>query len=56
MIGERPKFLDSPFFYADIDGWKLKPGAPKNVQDEYDQYMRDSATMEEAPTAKNNAK
>ena len=39
MSGERPKFFVSEFFYIDDDGWHLKEGAPKEVQDEFDRYM-----------------
>lgn len=39
MIGEKPGFIDSPYFYADLEGWHLKPGAPKEVKDEFDEYM-----------------
>ena len=31
MCGERPDFLDSPFFYVDDNGWHLKEGAPKET-------------------------
>ena len=48
MIGERPDFLDSSYFYADIDGWKLKPGAPKEVQEEFDAYMESQRQAEKA--------
>lgn len=40
MIGERPKFFDSEFFYIDDNGWHLKKGAPKEVQDEFDRFMK----------------
>ena len=49
MIGSRPKFLDSPYFYADVKGWHLRPGAPKEVQTEYDEYMEAQAEAEDAP-------
>jgi hypothetical protein len=31
--------MDSPFFYTDIDGWHLKPEAPKEVQEAFYEYM-----------------
>ena len=45
MIGEPPKFLDSPYFYSDEDGWHLRSGAPKEVQDEYDEYMKETMIL-----------
>lgn len=48
MIGEKPGFIDSPFFYADIDGWHLKPGAPKEVQEEFDAYMEHTREVDKA--------
>ena len=42
MIGERPKFFDSPYFVGELGNWHLKPGAPKEVVDEFNAFMRDS--------------
>ncbi len=39
MCGERPDFLDSPFFYIDDEGWHLKEGAPKETIEEFEKYM-----------------
>jgi len=39
MSTARPKFIDSPYFYVDDDGWHLQEGAPKEVQEEFDAYM-----------------
>ena len=42
MIGNRPKFMDSPFFYNEKGLWKLRPGALEEVQDEVDEYMKET--------------
>ena len=31
MIGEMPKFMDSPYFVDEPGNWHLKPGAPPEV-------------------------
>jgi hypothetical protein len=49
MIGSRPKFLDSPYFYEDAKGWHLKPGAPKEVQDEFNDFMEEAEQGDNAP-------
>lgn len=36
----RPDFFDSPYFEITDDGWRIKEGAPKEVQKEFDEYMR----------------
>lgn len=40
MIGERPDFLDSPYFVGEIDNWHLKPGAPEEVVKEFEEFMK----------------
>jgi hypothetical protein len=35
MIGNKPKFYDSPFFVPDPGNFHLLPGAPKEVVDEF---------------------
>ena len=39
MIGTTPKFIDSPYFVGEFGNWHLKPGAPKEVQEEFNAYM-----------------
>ena len=39
MSQERPKFIDSEFFYTDDDGWHLKEGAPEDLKKEFDEFM-----------------
>ena len=36
----RPAFVDSPYFVPEEDNWHLKPGAPPEVQKEFDEYMK----------------
>jgi hypothetical protein len=40
MIFERPKFIDSPYFVDEVFNWHLKDGAPKEVQDEFNAFMK----------------
>ncbi|WML48116.1 hypothetical protein RCG23_23010 [Neobacillus sp. PS3-34] len=35
----RPEFTKSPYFVDEPGNWHLKPGAPKEVQDEFESYM-----------------
>lgn len=34
-----PKFINSPCFVEEPDNWHLKPGAPEEVQKEFDEFM-----------------
>lgn len=40
MIGERPDFMDSPYFVMEMGNWHLKPGAPEEVVKEFEQFMK----------------
>ena len=40
MTMTRPDFVDSPFFVDEPGNWHLKPGAPQEVQDEFDAFMQ----------------
>lgn len=40
MIGERPDFIDSPYFVMEIGNWYLKDGAPKEVVEEFNRFMK----------------
>lgn len=40
MIGERPDFLDSTYFVMELNNWHLKPGAPEETIQEFEQFMR----------------
>ncbi len=35
----KPNFIKSPYFVPEPDNWHLKPGAPPEVQKEFDEYM-----------------
>lgn len=35
----RPKFMDSEFFVAEPGNWRLLPGAPQYIQEEFAKYM-----------------
>lgn len=39
MSGQRPKFLDSPYFVDEPGNWHLKPGAPIEVQTELEDFL-----------------
>lgn len=43
----RPKFIDSPYFVPEEDNWHLEPGAPEEVQEEFEEYMRYGKELEE---------
>lgn len=40
MIGDMPKFMDSPYFVDEPGNWHLKPGAPEEVVKEFNAYMK----------------
>lgn len=37
---KRPDFIDSPYFVGEPDNWHLKPGAPKEVVREFNEFMK----------------
>jgi len=39
-IGPRPKFIDSPYFVGETDNWHLLDGAPQEVIDEFNEFMK----------------
>lgn len=39
MIKE-PDFVNSPYFVGEMDNWHLKPGAPEEVQKEFDEWKK----------------
>ena len=39
MSQARPDFADSPYFVTEPGNWHLKPGAPKEVKKEFQEYM-----------------
>jgi len=36
-----PDFFESEWFVPETDNWHLKPGAPKELQDEFDAWMKE---------------
>ena len=40
MTGPIPKFFTSKYFVPEIDNWHLKKGAPKEIQKEFDAWMK----------------
>lgn len=53
MIGEMPKFMDSPYFVDEPGNWHLKPGAPPEVVKEFEAYMKsDPSRSDGESTAK----
>lgn len=34
-----PKFVKSPYFVPEFGNWHLKEGAPKEIVDEFNEYM-----------------
>lgn len=42
-----PDFFTSEFFVPEPDNWHLKEGAPKEVQEEFDAWMKERKEAEE---------
>lgn len=42
MSQQRPSFLNSEYFVPEPDNWHLKKGAPKELQKEFEEYMKDN--------------
>lgn len=36
-----PKFISTPYFYIDDDGWHLTPDAPEEVVREFEEFMKE---------------
>jgi hypothetical protein len=45
MPRKRPQFTKSPFFIDEPGNWHLKPGAPVEIQEEFENYI--SSLMDE---------
>ena len=39
-MDKMPNFIKSPFFVPEFGNWHLKDGAPKEVVDEFNEYMK----------------
>lgn len=35
-----PDFVKSEYFVPEVDNWHLKEGAPDDVREEFEEYMR----------------
>lgn len=44
-----PKFFKSPYFVMETDNWHLLPGAPKEIQEEFDEFMSNPDCVIERP-------
>ena len=40
MSQARPSFFDSEWFVPEPDNWHLKEGAPKEIVEEFNRYMK----------------
>lgn len=52
MIGEMPKFFDSPYFVNEPGNWHLKPGAPEEIVKEFEAFMEATEPKTVKPTKK----
>lgn len=46
MMQEYPKFYDSPYFVDEPGNWHIKPGAPKEVVEEFEAFQKAQKSME----------
>ena len=46
----RPEFTKSPYFVDEPGNWHLKPGAPKELQVEFTNYLNSLEEMNEPGT------
>ncbi len=40
MTTDKPNFVDSEYFVAEMDNWHLKDGAPAEIVKEFNDYMK----------------
>lgn len=50
MPRKRPEFTKSPYFVDEPGNWHLKPGAPKDLQEEFNNYMNSLEVNDEPGT------
>ncbi|MDP4172016.1 MAG: hypothetical protein Q8906_15510 [Bacillota bacterium] len=48
-----PDFTKSPYFVDEPGNWHLKPGAPKEIQEEFEKYLNDTESLEKPGTIDN---
>lgn len=41
------EFANSPYFVPEVDNWHLKEGAPEEVKEEFEEYMKYTKECEE---------
>lgn len=41
-----PRFYNSEWFVPEVDNWHLKPGAPPDIVDEFNDWMREREEAE----------
>lgn len=46
MSVQKPNFVDSPYFVAEDGNWHLKDGAPEEIKEEFEEYMKYSEECE----------
>lgn len=56
MSSQQPKFVDSPYFVGEPGNWHLKPGAPKEIQTELEDFLTHDELGDLAPVPKLTAK
>lgn len=47
MSQAMPKFFNSEWFVPESDNWHLKEGAPKEIVEEFEEYMKHQKEQEE---------
>lgn len=45
-MDQMPKFAESPYFVPEMGNWHLKEGAPQEIIDEFNEYMKQSEQNE----------
>lgn len=40
-----PKFFTSEYFVPETDNWHLKEGAPQEIKDEFEKWMKEQDEM-----------
>lgn len=44
------EFMKSEWFVPEVDNWHLKEGAPKEIQEEFEEYMKEQQQEREENT------
>lgn len=55
MIGMMPKFYDSTYFVDEPGNWHLKDGAPDDIREEFDRYMKSAGDIQTGVSENNDA-